>query len=295
MRQLVFSLLISWIALPAVAFDPLAQDPEPDAGYPPAIAELSFDSEGNLLPGLMYLANGVGPHPTIVLLHGIPGNEKNLDIAQVLRRAGFNVMFFHYRGAWGAEGDYSVLTVDDDALAALAHLRQPGVAEQYRVDLNRLSLLGHSLGGFASLSAGSQDKGVVCVGAIAPANLGVYARDIRAQRPAAEDFLEYVDSLFMLAGFDGERMREQLLSAPMEHLDTTRFGAGLRGKTVFIVAGDRDQVTPPAQSFEPVVAAYRNDPQIRLRSQLLSGDHSFSWSRIALSQRLLEWYSADCR
>ena len=91
----------------------------PDADFPPAIHELAFDSQGHRLAGIIYTANGPGPHPTVVLLHGFPGNEKNLDLAQVMRRAGFNVLFFHYRGAWGSQGDYSILGVDDDALAAL--------------------------------------------------------------------------------------------------------------------------------------------------------------------------------
>ena len=39
----------------------------------------------------------------VLLLHGFPGNEKNLDLAQDLRADGFNVLFFHYRGAWGSE------------------------------------------------------------------------------------------------------------------------------------------------------------------------------------------------
>jgi pimeloyl-ACP methyl ester carboxylesterase len=53
---------------------------------------------------LFYLAGGPGPHPTIVLLHGFPGNEQNLDLAQSIRRAGWNVLTLHYRGAWGSPG-----------------------------------------------------------------------------------------------------------------------------------------------------------------------------------------------
>jgi pimeloyl-ACP methyl ester carboxylesterase len=82
----------------------LTGDPQPDPQYPPAMAELTILSNGSRMPALLYQANGAGPHPTVLLLHGFPGNEKNLDIAQVLRRDGFNVLFFHYRGAWGTEG-----------------------------------------------------------------------------------------------------------------------------------------------------------------------------------------------
>jgi pimeloyl-ACP methyl ester carboxylesterase len=257
--------------------------------------ELNITSAGMRLPGLIYLANGAGPHPTVVLLHGIPGNEKNLDIAQALRRGGFNVLFFHYRGAWGAEGSYSVLQVADDALAALAMLRQPDNARLYRVDVKHLSLLGHSLGGFAALRAGSQDQSLQCVGAISPLNLGTLAAGIAAADVAGEAFVAYADTLYMLRDFDGARLRQQLRSAAPGEIDTTLFGPGLRGKTVLLVTGDSDRVTIPAVNFHPVVAAYSEDPQIRIFSEVLSGDHSFSWSRIALTRLLLDWYLKECR
>jgi hypothetical protein len=34
-------------------------------------------------------------------LHGFPGNERNFDVAQALRRAGYAALVFHYRGSWG--------------------------------------------------------------------------------------------------------------------------------------------------------------------------------------------------
>jgi pimeloyl-ACP methyl ester carboxylesterase len=257
--------------------------------------ELSVTSDGMRLPGLIYIANGPGPHPTVVLLHGIPGNEKNLDIAQALRRAGFNVLFFHYRGAWGAEGSYSVLQVADDALAALALLQEPENAARYRVDTGRLSLLGHSLGGFASLRAGSLAAEVRCVGAIAPANFAARAAGIGRGDDGAQAFLDYADSLYMLRDFDGERLRRQLQRAAPEEIDTRLFANGLKGKTVLMVAGDRDQVTLPDVTFHPIVAAYKEAGGIRLRSRVISGDHSFSWSRLALTRLLLDWYSEECR
>ena len=175
------------------AGNPLTDDPVPDTMYPPAIEELTIDSQGARMSGLLYLANGRGPHPTLLLLHGLPGNEKNLDIAQAARRAGFNVLFFHYRGAWGSEGDYSLGHLAEDVAAALAFLRKN--AGPYRVDPDRLSLLGHSLGGFAALAAGSKDKALRCVGAMAPANLGLMAEGVRAGEPGALEFLDYADGL----------------------------------------------------------------------------------------------------
>ncbi len=271
----------------------LSEDPQPDRMFPPTIEEITLKVEEYRLSGILYLANGLGPHPTVVLLHGLPGNEKNLDLAQAMRRAGYNVMFFHYRGAWGSEGDYSISEQPTDVAAAIDFLRENAV--RYRVDVNQLSLLGHSLGGYAALAAGSRDPGLACVGAMAPANLGLMAEGFRAGEPSALAFLDYADSLFMLHNFDGARMRNDLLSVPALQLDTRLFGPGLRGKSVFMITGTEDNVLPPPSMFDPTVKAYRRDPAIRLQYHKIPGDHSFSYSRIQLTERVLGWLVHDCQ
>src|SRR6266436_1598048 len=94
-------------------------DPAPDSVHPPRSAQALVPSHGLGMNALFYLAGGVGPHPTIVLLHGFPGNEQNLDLAQSIRRAGWNVLYFHYRGSWGSEGDFSFSNAMQDTLAAI--------------------------------------------------------------------------------------------------------------------------------------------------------------------------------
>ena len=84
------------------------------------------DLYGIIIPGkhgkllaTLYSAGGEGPHPTVLLLHGIPGCEQNLDLAQAFRRAGFHVMTFHYSGSWGSSGNYSLQNDLDDAETVL--------------------------------------------------------------------------------------------------------------------------------------------------------------------------------
>lgn len=277
------------------AFDPISMEPKRNTEFPPAIEELTFESQGHRLSGLIYIANGPGPHPTVVLLHGFPGNEKNLDIAQVLRRAGFNVMFFHYRGAWGSEGDYQVLEGYEDALTALEFLRRPDNVASYRVDTGKMSVLGHSLGGYTSLATGRRDKQLVCVGAMSPVNMGIWAGGVNAKDPALDRIVSYADTLFMLHGFSGDAMRQQMNSVSIADVDTTTFGPGLRGKSVFMVVGEHDNVTPAAVMFNPVVAAYSKDENVKLQHHIISGDHSFSWSRLHLTRLVLDWMDEDCR
>jgi predicted alpha/beta-fold hydrolase len=63
---------------------------------------LHIPSGGVEINGVAYVAAGAGPHPVLVLFHGLPGNEKNLDLAQAVRRAGWTVVTLNYRGSWAA-------------------------------------------------------------------------------------------------------------------------------------------------------------------------------------------------
>ncbi|MBO6503295.1 MAG: alpha/beta fold hydrolase [Kordiimonadaceae bacterium] len=264
-----------------------------DADYLPAMAELNFMSFGAKLNGHIYLANGAGPHPTVVLLHGFPGNEKNLDLAQALRRGGFNVLFFHYRGAWGSEGIFSFGNVVDDVASALTFLRSPEVAAEYRVDQARLSLIGHSMGGFAALMAGAKDPAVACVGALAPANLG--------NRPAASmteealaGFAAYTDSLTMLNTESGQAVVDEMLDRNKE-FDTRALAPKFSERPVMLLAGAQDAVLPPEIYHVPLVSAYEMHSDIELTHAVLQGDHSFSWTRIELAQTVAEWLTNNCR
>ena len=102
------------------------------------------DLYGIIIPGkhgkllaTLYSAGGEGPHPTVLLLHGIPGCEQNLDLAQAFRRAGFHVMTFHYSGSWGSSGNYSLqksgsCTVSSSGRFFFCYFFLPGMLGQRR-------------------------------------------------------------------------------------------------------------------------------------------------------------------
>ncbi|MGL4610335.1 MAG: hypothetical protein ACRCYY_11775 [Trueperaceae bacterium] len=62
-------------------FNPFTQDPAFDANYPPRTSDIHFHSQGTLLNGVIHIATGAGPHLTVLLLHGFPGNECNFDFS----------------------------------------------------------------------------------------------------------------------------------------------------------------------------------------------------------------------
>lgn len=121
---------------------------------PASFIELQLPSAGSLLQGFMYKANGSLPHPTLILLHGYPGNERNLDLAQAVRAHGWNVVYFNYRGSWGSQGEFSFRHCVEDVKNLVAFFRKN--AAKYQIDPDRIALFGHSMGGFVALKALSE-------------------------------------------------------------------------------------------------------------------------------------------
>ena len=105
----------------------LFTDPPVDTAHPARAETLHIPTGGVKVNGLAYIAAGPGTHPTVVLFHGMPGIEKNLDLAQAIRRDGWNVVTLNYRGSWGSPGPYSFKGNLADAKAAHP---SPGAAHQ---------------------------------------------------------------------------------------------------------------------------------------------------------------------
>jgi hypothetical protein len=118
---------------------------------PAGFQELQLPSAGSLLQGFMYKANGSKPHPLLLLLHGYPGNERNLDLAQAVRAHGWNVIYFNYRGSWGSQGEFSFRHCVEDVKNVIAYIKQN--AAKLQIDPDQISLFGHSMGGFVCLKA----------------------------------------------------------------------------------------------------------------------------------------------
>ncbi len=67
-------------------------DPPTDAKFPARMEVIHVPSGSVQINGVVYVASGEQPHPAFVFFHGLPGNEKNLDLAQAVRRAGWTVV-----------------------------------------------------------------------------------------------------------------------------------------------------------------------------------------------------------
>src|SRR5687768_5594272 len=151
----------------------LYADPPRDAQHPARNEVLHLPTHGVQVNGLAFLAAGARRHPTFVFLHGLPGNEKGHDLAQTMRRAGWNVVTFNYRGSWGSPGSFAFDHTVEDAEAVLAYLRDTANARTLGVDTNHIVVGGHSMGGWVAATIASRDARLRGAVLISTADMGV--------------------------------------------------------------------------------------------------------------------------
>ena len=260
----------------------IGADPVPDVKFPARMETLHIPTGGVKINGVAYIAAGPGPHPTFVLMHGLPGIEKNLDLAQAVRRAGWNAITFNYRGSWGSPGTYSVAQNLQDADAVLAFLRDPANAKALNVDPRRIALGGHSMGGWVTVETAAHDKdllGAVIISAGDLGNAGVGAKVARAQ---IVGFME--SNREALAGVTGETMTDELAAHGAEWTFATA-APKLTHTRLLVLYGD-DFVT--ADSVK-LLAAIKAAGGTLAQSAHLPTDHSWSDHRIALEALVINW------
>ena len=262
-------------AIPAAIFT----DPLPDKAYPARSEVLHIPSGGVEINGLAYLAAGPGPHPTLVLCHGWPGNEKNLDLAQAVRRAGWNVVTFNYRGSWGSPGLFHFAQNPEDAKAVLAYLRVPGNAANLGIDTKRMALMGHSMGGWVSALVGSEDAGLLGVGLISAVNMGEMTG---LDRPGIVKLAS--ENTETLAGTSPEIMADELI-AGRPGFDFMRTAPGLALHPLLVLSSD-DGLAPQTDAL---IAAVRKAGGTRITAVHAATDHSWSDHRIFLETQVIGW------
>jgi pimeloyl-ACP methyl ester carboxylesterase len=256
-------------------------DPIHDTKHPARMEVLHIPSGGVTINGVAYLAAGAGAHPTIVIAHGLPGNEKNLDLAQALRRAGWNAVTFNYRGSWGSPGSFRFAQTFEDMDALLAFLRDTANVRKLGIDTTRLVIAGHSMGGMVVVRTAANDhrlRGAILISA-ADMGAGKAPRDSVIKRMAG--------NMESLAGVTAEQMADEIMTAGRAWAFVRAVGA-LSNVPLLVLTSD-DGLAPSAESFVKNVRAAGNT---RVATLHVATDHSWSDRRIALEAAVIRWLDA---
>ena len=270
------------VPTPAKMPQAVIADPAPDAKFPARMEVIHVPTGGIAVNGIALVPSGPGPHPTFVLFHGLPGNEKNLDLAQAVRRAGWVVVTINYRGSWGSPGSYRFEQNLEDARATLAFIRDAATAEKLGVDTQRIVVGGHSMGGWVTLHIAAADTGLLGAVTISAGDLG--ALGLSAQHDRAAAVARMKDNMESLADVTPETMTDELVA----HANEWSFDSlapKLTG-TRLLVLYSADFVQADSENLIAKVASAGGK---RLDSAYVATDHSWSDRRLQLQALVIDW------
>jgi uncharacterized protein len=223
------------------------------------------------------------------VLHGFPGYERNLDLAQAFRRAGWNAMVFHYRGSWGSDGSFSFAHVLEDLTAALEHVRSGALGQAGRVDPERLALVGHSMGGWVALMTAAEEDGLLGAASIAGWNIGAVARQLSEGTGATGSVLAMIDACVVpLKGTSSQSLIEEA-SGRGGAWDLCELAGRLASTPTLLVGAERDNEVPPEIHHHPLVRAMELAGATHLTHTMVDTDHAFSDRRVALARSTCDW------
>jgi pimeloyl-ACP methyl ester carboxylesterase len=264
--------------------DALIRDPRPDAVWPAQTLAQAIPSHGVNLNAVLYTAAGAGLHPTILLLHGLPGNEQNLDLAQSLRRAGWNVLTLHYRGSWGTPGNFSFTHCLDDGAAAIDWLR--GAEAALRIDARKLVVIGHSMGGFIAAQLAAHDPEILAACLISGVDLGTDFGALPKDHAVAvvDDNVGTSDGLHILSGTSPEALAEEARTGA-KRLRLVNHAGQLATRPLLLITSE-DGFAAGSDALARAIEEIGSDT---LSLVHFTTDHSYSDHRIALQIEVLRW------
>ena len=257
-------------------------DPPPDAKFPARMEVIHVPSGGVQINGVVYVASGERAHPAFVFFHGLPGNEKNLDLAQAVRRAGWTAVTVNYRGSWGSPGNFRFAQNLDDAAATLAFIRSPENARRLSIDPTRVALGGHSMGGWVTAETLAHDSSLLGAVVISPGNMGAIGLQAQQNREAVIALMN--DNRESLAGVTGESMADEL----KDHAEAWSFktvAPELTHRNLLVLYGNDFVKADALELIQDVKAAGGTT----IASKYVVTDHSWSDHRIALESLVVNW------
>jgi hypothetical protein len=244
-----------------------------DSKFPAFNREIVLTSKGDSIASYAFIASGKQPKETILLLHGLPGNDNQFDIAQSLRRTGRNVIHFNYRGSWGSQGEFLYSNCLEDVNEVINYFTSKKISEKLRINTKSLVLIGRSFGGGIALIQGSKNTHVKKIIAISSMNAGSEKHPIHHQNKY-DRWIAYFKKQIMLNITPAKFLQDVYNHKKI--YDVATYKNQLKSKKVLIIE-DTDNNQHWIQQLENV------------ELNRFDSDHNFISNRIKLTRDIIEW------
>jgi hypothetical protein len=254
--------------------------------------DISFRSQGNLLQGKFFPGSSGPNQPSIILLPGFPGNEKDvIGLGKTVSESGFNVLVFNYSGTYRSEGTFTFETVLTDVKSAFDYVHGPEVVLKFHVDTTKLVLGGYSFGGGMALIYAASHLEVQHVFSIAGTDHGEFAREYRRNEAMAAQLDSEFEQLKRPNGpinFEGKAALRKLADDPSA-VDLRLAAPKLVGRDILLIGGLDDVNVTVENHLLPFYRALKKANVVNVKFITLQTDHSFRNVRDEVTTHVVHW------
>ena len=246
-----------------------------DKSSPAGFIELAIPSGNSVMQGFIYKATGLQKHPTLLLLHGFPGNERNLDLAQVVRSRGWNVIYFNYRGSWGSGGQFSFKNCVADVVNVVSFCKK--YRDSLQIDTSNIVLFGHSMGGWVCLKALQQLPNIKKGFALSTWNIYGEFKNIKTDQQIITKVKEEGGEIFVL-NTPTKTIYESVINDP-DYFNLSNDATALSGKQIIML--DEHSLN------KEIADAIKGSNKSYFDYEVWHTDHPFTNKRISLINKVL--------
>ena len=208
---------------------------------------------------------------SFLFLPGVPGTDKNDDLAEMLCFDGYRVLCLSFSGTCGSKGVYSLERALEDAETAYSYLSA--------LDPDGVSVFGHSMGGFIAAHTAAAHPNTRSLILMFPCDIGrlpIWDDESIMTSYFVKDFLDSHASL--LSGVSSEQLISEIY-LNSKSFSLVNLAPALSRIPVLMIGGSRDRYAPPRLNCSPLYESLK----------------SISGSSVFYKEFETGHYGADCR
>jgi hypothetical protein len=248
------------------------------------------------LDAKFYAAGKGSSTPTVILLHGYPGNANSpYGLAERLNKNGMNILVFNYEGSFSSEGIFSWENCMNDIGVSLSFLKQKNNIQQFSIDTSKIYVCGCSLGAALALSAAVHNSEIRKLIAVVGGNdLSIYLQKMRRD----PIFRTVLEKRIAAAGMPNGPIKgdsayihtyfEQIMSN-YEYFDLIKNSEKLKNKEILFITGWLDTTVPMEEFIIPTYRHLKNMNPEFVSIKAFETDHNFTNKRDDLANSITEW------
>ena len=259
-------------------------------------ASIDLKSNGVKLDAKFYTAGEGYSTPTVILLHGYPGNANSpYGLAERLNKNGMNILVFNYEGSFSSEGIFNWENCMNDIDVALSFLKQKNNIQQFSIDTSKIYICGCSLGAALALSAAVHNSEMRKLIAVVGGNdLSIYLQKMKRD-PV---FRAVLEKRIIAAGMPNGPIKgdsayihnyfDQIMSN-YEYFDLIKNSEKLKNKEILFITGWLDTTVPMEEFIIPTYRHLKNLNPEFVSIKAFETDHNFTNKRDDLANSITEW------